>query len=76
MGDFMENNDIQVRLGQRIRELRTSLNLSQEKFALLIEMDRTYLASVEAGKRNVSIQNIAKIASGLNVSLADLFKDI
>lgn len=76
MGDFMEDNDIQVRLGQRIRELRTSLDLSQEKFALLIEMDRTYLASVEAGKRNVSIQNIAKIASGLNISLADLFKNI
>ena len=72
----MENNDIQLRLGQRIKELRTSLNLSQEKFALLIEIDRTYLASVEAGKRNVSIQNIAKIAYGLNISLADLFKDI
>ena len=72
----MENNDIQVRLGQRIRELRTSLDLSQEKFALLIEMDRTYLASVEAGKRNISIKNLEKISKGLNVSLSQLFENL
>lgn len=71
----MSNNDIQIRLGQRIKELRTSLDLSQEKFALLIDMDRTYLASVEAGKRNISIQNINKIANGLNISLENLFKN-
>ena len=76
MGDFMDKNDIQIRLGQRIRELRTSMNLSQEKFSLLIEMDRTYLASVEAGKRNISIKNLEKISKGLNVSLSELFKNI
>ena len=76
MGDCMDNNDIQVKLGQRIRKLRTSLNLSQEKFALLIEMDRTYFASVEAGKRNISIKNLEKISKGLNVSLSQMFKNI
>ena len=76
MGDYMDNNDIQVKLGQRIRELRTSLNLSQEKFALLIEMDRTYLASVEAGRRNISIKNLEKISKGLNVSLSQMFKNL
>lgn len=63
------NSDIQIELGKRIKELRTSLNISQEKFALMIDMDRTYLASVEAGKRNISIQNLKKIATGLKVSL-------
>lgn len=60
-------------LGDRIRELRIRTGLSQEKFALRIGMDRTYFASVEAGRRNISIRNIKKIADGLGVSLGELF---
>ncbi len=60
--------------GGRVKELRTKLNLSQEKFALQIDMDRTYFASVENGRRNISIENIAKIADGLGVTLEELFK--
>lgn len=63
-------------LGDRIKELRQKTGLSQEKFALNIEMDRTYFASVEAGKRNISIVNIKKIADGLGVTLSELFKGI
>jgi len=63
-------------LGERIRELRTKTGLSQEKFALKIGMDRTYFASVEAGKRNIAIQNIQKIADGLEVSLSELFEGL
>lgn len=64
---------ITVRLGSRIRELREQTGLSQEKFALKINMDRTYFSSVEGGKRNVSLINIKKIADGLNVTLSELF---
>jgi len=64
------------KLGQRIKSLRIEKGLSQEKFALLIDMDRTYYASVESGKRNISINNIEKIANGLNVSLEELFKGL
>ena len=46
--------NLQTNLGIAIKEFRNNLGLSQEKFALSIEMDRTYLASVEAGKRNLS----------------------
>ena len=63
-------------LGQRIRALRLQKNLSQEKFALQINMDRTYLASVESGKRNISIENIYKISQGLNVSLEEFFRGL
>ena len=63
-------------LGQRIKHLRKNRNLSQEKFALQIDMDRTYFASVESGKRNVSIRNIYKIANGLGVSLEELFRGV
>ena len=62
--------------GERVRELRTNANLSQEKFAQQIDMDRTYLASVESGKRNISIDNIQKIADGFGISLEELFKNM
>ena len=73
-GFYMQN--IQQRLGNRIRSLREVTGLSQEKFALKIGMDRTYYASVEAGKRNIAIINIEKIANGFNISLSELFKNI
>ena len=60
-------------LGKRIRKLRQQTGLSQEKFTLKIGMDRTYFASVEAGKRNIAIVNIKKIADGFDVSLSELF---
>ena len=52
---------IKEKLGKRIKELRNKMGLSQEKFALKIGMDRTYFASVEAGKRNIAIVNVEKI---------------
>lgn len=64
------------KIGNRIRELRSRTGLSQEKFAQKIGMDRTYFASVELGKRNISIVNIEKITNGLDVSLSEFFKDI
>ncbi len=67
---------ITTKLGYRIRELRTKIGLSQEKFAQKIGMDRTYFASVELGKRNISIINLEKIADGLEVTLSELFKDV
>lgn len=63
-------------LGTRIKELRNQKGLSQEKFALDIGMDRTYFASVEAGKRNIAIINIKKIADGLGVTLSELFENM
>ena len=63
--------------GKRVQELRKEkTGLSQERFALKIEMDRSYFASVEAGRRNISIINIKKIADGLGVSLGELFEGL
>ena len=67
---------ITKKMGERIRHLRKDLGISQEKFALSIDMDRTYYASVERGRRNISIKNIAKIADGLGISLEELFKGL
>ena len=65
--------DIQQSFGLRVQQLRKATGMSQEKFALSIDMDRTYLASVEAGKRNISITNIKKIADGLSITISELF---
>lgn len=67
---------IKQKFGERVKILRKNQEMSQEKFALKIDMDRTYLASVESGKRNVSIENIEKIANGLEISLEELFRGI
>lgn len=68
--------DIQKSFGLKVQQLRKERGLSQERFALSIDMDRTYFASVEAGKRNVAIKNIHKIADGLGVSLSELFEGL
>ncbi len=65
--------DIKEKTGKRLRELRTAKGLSQEKFSFDCELDRTYIASIEQGKRNVSIVNIEKIAKALGISVSDFF---
>ena len=68
--------DIAEKLGIRLRDLRNEAGISQEKFALQIGMDRTYYTSVEAGKRNVSLKNLKKIADGFGISLSEMFYNI
>ncbi|MDH6277226.1 transcriptional regulator with XRE-family HTH domain [Aurantimicrobium minutum] len=59
--------------GDRIRALRSEQGLSQEEFAHEIGLDRTYIGGVERGERNVSLDNIHRIASALDVSPSELF---
>lgn len=68
----MKNRSL-IAFGRRVRELRSNAGISQEKFALAIGMDRTYLASVESGSRNISLINILKIANGFSITLSELF---
>ncbi len=65
--------DIKINLGKRVKELRLFKGYSQEAFAHECGLDRTYIASVENGKRNVSIENIEKIASACQLSLQEFF---
>jgi len=67
---------ITVKVGERIKERRLQIGLSQEKFALKIGMDRTYFASVESGKRNISLINLEKIVNGLEMNFCDFFRGI
>jgi len=65
--------DIKESLGKRLRELRNERGISQEKFSFECELDRTYITSIEQGKRNVSIVNIEKIAKAFDMSVVDFF---
>jgi transcriptional regulator with XRE-family HTH domain len=65
--------NIKEKTGQRLRELRVAKGLSQEKFSFECELDRTYIASIEQGRRNVSIVNIEKIAKAFNMSVSEFF---
>ena len=60
------------KLAKRLKELRSRQGYSQETFAKKTGFHRTYIASIEAGKRNVSLINLEKIASGLDMTISDL----
>lgn len=65
--------DIRLVVGKRVKDLRNKVGISQEELAEIAGLDRTYITSVECGKRNISIVNIEKLAKALNVTLADFF---
>lgn len=64
---------IKEQFGQRLRQYRTAKGYSQEKFAHVCGMDRTYIAGIESGKRNISIENANRLAQALNISVSELF---
>ena len=65
---------ITQQVGLRIKELRHKLGISQEELAARADVHRTYIASLEVGKRNVSIIALEKIVNALEVSLSEFFK--
>lgn len=65
--------DIKEAVGKRVKELRNKIGISQEELADIAQLDRTYITSVERGKRNISIVNVEKLAKALQVSLAEFF---
>jgi DNA-binding XRE family transcriptional regulator len=67
-------NEIKLLFGNRIRQLRKARGLSQEAFADLCQLDRTYVGGIERGERNVSLVNISKLADALDISPKELFR--
>lgn len=64
---------IKSKIGGRIRELRKKLGYSQQQLADLAGLDRTYINSVENGRRNISIVNLEKILLSLKIGFSDFF---
>ncbi|PQJ10119.1 transcriptional regulator [Flavipsychrobacter stenotrophus] len=65
--------DIKLKVGQRIKELRLQLGLSQEALANKADVDRTYMTDVENGRRNISVEVLERIIMALEISYADFF---
>lgn len=65
---------IEEKVGNRIKELRGKLGISQEELGFRSGVHRTYIASLEVGKRNISIATLEKIVNALEVSLSEFFK--
>ena len=65
--------DVKTEVGMRVKKLRNKMGISQEELADLAGLDRTYITSVERGKRNISIVNVEKIAFALKITLKEFF---
>jgi transcriptional regulator with XRE-family HTH domain len=65
--------DIKQKVGQRIKELRKRLELSQEGLAYKADVDRTYVTDVENGRRNVSLEILERLIKALNVPFSEFF---
>ena len=67
--------NIQVRIGERIAKMREKNKLTQLQLAKKIKMDRTFITHVEKGRRNLSVQSLAKIVKGLDTTFANFFQE-
>lgn len=66
---------ILVALGEAIRHIRLSKNISQEKLALLAEVDRSYVGRVERGDNNVAVLTLSRLAGALDISISELMQE-
>jgi len=66
--------EVLVKFGQKVREERTKLNLSQEELASRAKVHRTYIGMIERAEKNITLTNIEKISKALGVSSDKLIK--
>ena len=67
--------NIVEKFGQRVKEIRQTKGITQEELAIKAQLHRTYISSIELGKRNVSLLNIEKLAKALGCSMSDFFPE-
>lgn len=65
-----------IEFGARVRCLRAKAGMSQEKLALTLRLDRSYVGSIERGERNISLNNICRLAEALSVDPSRLVKGL
>jgi len=68
-----DSQKILEKFGNRLRSLRKKQGLSQEKLAYKADLHRTYIGMIERAEKNITLINIQKIATALNVEIKDLF---
>ncbi|MBU8977352.1 helix-turn-helix domain-containing protein [Lysobacter sp. MMG2] len=71
----MDEATLRLRLGSVIRAHREALDVSQDRFADVIEMHRAYYGSIERGSRNLTIATLSRVAAGLRVRPSQLLQE-
>lgn len=66
---------VQKKIGPALRPRREALNISQEKFAEMVRMHRTYYSALELGKKNFKIETLEKLCLALKVKMWEVLKD-
>jgi len=66
---------ILIKFGNRVREIRKELGISQEQLSFKADLHRTYIGMIERAEKNITLVNIEKIAKALNIELKELFND-
>ena len=69
-------NDLLILLGKRVHELRAARKWSQEEFAHISGLHRTYIGQIERGEKNISFGNLSKISGVLGVTLSELLSGL
>lgn len=69
-------SDLAKIVGQRIRNYRTQLGLSQEKLAELSDYHPTYIGQLERGEKNATLESIYNVSKALNISLSKLLENL
>jgi len=67
--------EILVKFGNKVRKVRNKLELSQEGLAVKAGVHRTYIGMIERAEKNITLENIEKVAKALNLKLSDFFSD-
>ena len=70
------NKDLLKSFGKQVKKLRLDKKLSQEAFAEIVGVHRTYIGMIERGEKNITLENIAKLANAFNISISELFKHL
>lgn len=70
------NKDLLKSFGKQVKKLRLDKKLSQEAFAEVVGVHRTYIGMIERGEKNITLENIAKLANAFNIPISELFKHL
>ena len=68
--------DLLILLGKRVHELRAAKNWSQEEFAHVSGLHRTYIGQIERGEKNISFGNLSKVAGVLGITMSELLSGL
>jgi len=67
--------EVLIKFGQKVRKERDRLGLSQEELASRAGVHRTYIGMIERAEKNITLENIERVAKALNLKLSDFFRD-